>query len=90
MLKQLITVMVQSMVSGPDGNKLRPGQVVELEDSEYVRILVKSGTVTLIDPPSLDSEYLEKAGYELRDGYVPEVFLVRKPKKEKPNENGTS
>jgi hypothetical protein len=58
-----ITVLVRSTVGGPDGVKLRPGQVVTLEDSDYVRILLKSDTVELIDPPSLDNEFLAKAGY---------------------------
>lgn len=99
MLKELITVLVQSTVGGPDGVKLRPGQVVSLEDSPYVRVLVQSGTVELIDPPSLDLEFLEKAGYELREGFSYaaekesennplEGFLTKKPKKEISNENG--
>lgn len=78
MLKQRITVFVQAMVAGPGGLKLKPGKVHELEDSPYVRILVKSGTVSLVDPPSLDLEFLEKAGYELRDGYTYPVQAVEK------------
>lgn len=68
-LKDPITVLVQATISGPGGVKLRPGKVHTLDDSSYVRILIKSGNVALIDPPSLDPEYLEAAGYELRDGY---------------------
>lgn len=70
MLKDPITVLVQSNISGPGGIKLKPGKIHILEDSPYVRILVKSGSVSLIDPPSLDLEFLEAAGYELRDGYA--------------------
>lgn len=83
MLRDPITVLVQSTVAGPNG-KLKVGEIVKLADSEYVRILVNSGTVSLIDPPSLDPVFLERAGYVLREGYKeqePEVFLVRKPKK---------
>lgn len=69
MLKQRITVLAQAQVNGPSG-KLQFGKVYELDDSPYIRILVKSGTVTLIDPPSLDPAFLELGGYELRDGYT--------------------
>lgn len=69
MLKEPVTVLVQAVVAGPNGLKLKPGQIVTLDDSHYVRILVKSGAVSLIDPPSLDPEYLEKAGYELKEGH---------------------
>lgn len=69
LLKQPITVLVQATVAGPKGHKLRTGQIVELEDSPYTRILIKSGTVALVDPPSLDPEFLEKEGYELKVGY---------------------
>lgn len=81
MLKDPVTVLVQSMVVGPNGARLKPGQVVTLDDSPYVRILVKSGTVSLIDPPSFDMDFLEKAGYELRDGYS-------YPTKEEPEDKG--
>lgn len=87
MLKQKITVLAQAMVGGPGGIKIKPGKVYELEDSPYVRILVKSGTVTLIDPPTLDPEFLEKAGYELRDGYsypvkpAIEKLVIKEPEK---------
>jgi len=86
MLKENITVLVQTTVAGPKGHKLRPGKVVELEDSPYTRLLIKSGTVSLIDPPSLDPEFLEKAGYELKEGHsypeklVEEVEIPIEPK----------
>jgi hypothetical protein len=69
MLKDPITILVQSTVSGPSGIKLKHGEVAVLEDSPYVRILVKSGAVSLIDPPSLDPDFLREGGYELREGY---------------------
>lgn len=69
LLKDPITVHVQAQVAGPGGIKLVPGKVHTLEDSPYVRVLIKSGSVTLIDPPSLDLFYLERAGYELREGF---------------------
>lgn len=55
-----ITVLVSARVMGPMGAKLQPGTVVELDDGPYTRILIKSGDVLLIDPPSLDPEFLEK------------------------------
>lgn len=57
-----ITVLSQTNVLGPNGIKLKAGQVVALEDSPYVRILIKSGSVALVDPPSLDDEYLVAIG----------------------------
>lgn len=95
MLKQPITVQVNTTVAGPHGYKIRAGKVVELEDSSYTRLLVDSGTVSLIDPASLDPEFLERAGYELRDGYsyqekeisedvvkkIPDAYLTKIPKK---------
>lgn len=69
MLKDPITILVHTTVGGPNGYKLIPNEVYEFEDSPYVRLLIKSGTVSLIDPPSLEPDYLEKAGYELREGY---------------------
>lgn len=68
MLKDPITIFVHSTVGGPNG-KLLPDRVYELDDSPYVRLLIKSGTVSLIDPPSLDPDFLERAGYELCEGY---------------------
>lgn len=78
MLKDPITILVMSMVTGPDGKKLKPGKIYEYEDSARLRILVKSGTVSLIDPPSLDPEFLEKAGYELQEGYE---YPIKEPEK---------
>lgn len=88
MLKEPITVHVQAQVAGPGGIKLVAGKVHTLEDSPYVRVLIKSGSVTLIDPPSLDLYYLKRAGYELRDGYFYPDFEeveeeVKKPVEEK-------
>lgn len=68
MLTQLITILCHSNVGGPNG-KLFTNNIYELEDSEYVRTLIKSGTVSLIDPPSLDPVFLERAGYPLCEGY---------------------
>lgn len=69
MLKHPITVLVHSTVGSPNG-KLYPNKVYELEDSDYVRSLIKGGIVSLIDPPSLDPAYLGKYNYELCEGYV--------------------
>lgn len=77
-----ITLLVQAAVGGPNG-KLKPGQIVVLDDSEYVRVLLKSGTVSLIDPPSLDPDFLKEAGYEYEEEPV-ESFLTRKPPKKDP------
>lgn len=97
MLKDPITVLVHTTVGGPNG-KLLPNQVYELDDSPYVRLLIKSETVSLIDPPSLDPDFLERAGYELCEGYTyntEEVGIevqkqskriVKIPKKENLNE----
>lgn len=68
MLTQLITVLCHSNVGGPNG-KLFANNLYELQDSEYVRTLIKSGTVSLVDPPSLDPGFLEQAGYPLCEGY---------------------
>jgi hypothetical protein len=68
MLTQLITVLCHSNVGGPNG-KLFANNLYELQDSEYVRTLIKSGTVSLVDPPSLDPVFLERAGYPLCEGY---------------------
>lgn len=78
MLRQLITVLCHSNVGGPTG-KLFVNNLYELEDSEYVRTLIKSGTVSLVDPPSLDPVFLERAGYPLCDGYVYSEGLVVGP-----------
>jgi hypothetical protein len=69
MLKDPITVLAHAVVRGPDGRKTRAGKFYTYEDGPYLRILLKSDSVTLVDPPSLDPEYLEKAGYQLREGY---------------------
>lgn len=82
MLKHPITVIVHTTVGGPDGNKLIPGQVYELDDSEYVRLLIKSATVSLVDPPSLDPEFLEKNGYELCEGYSYDSLPTQEPEPE--------
>lgn len=85
----LITVEVLARVQGPGGIKLIPGKVVALEDSPYVRLLVKSGNVLLVDPPSLDPEFLKGIGFGSTEVSVPEVkeeavvpegFLTRAPK----------
>lgn len=60
MMGDKITVLVSAQVMGPMGLRLKPGTVVELDDVPYTRLLVKSGQVFLIDPPSLDPEFLEK------------------------------
>jgi len=91
MLQGKITVLVQYQVNGPGGIKLLVGKVHEFDDSPYVRLLIKSGTVTLIDPPSLDSEFLEKAGYEtVKNEEKPiESYLTRVPKKRVSNSKET-
>lgn len=97
MLKQMITVICNTNVGGPDGLKLIAGKVYELDDDPYVRILILSETVSLIDPPSLDPEFLEMHGYELCDGYsYPEKTVesveepVIKASKKKVSEESTS
>lgn len=81
MLKQKLTILARS-VARVGQTKLVPNKIYDFEDSAYLRILIKSGRVTLIDPPSLDPEYLEKAGYELQEGYsYPEP---KEPAKEEP------
>lgn len=74
MLKQPITILVHTSVGGPDGSKLFPNHVYEVEDGEYTRVLIKSGLVSLIDPPSLDPKYLEENNYELCEGYSYDSF----------------
>lgn len=83
MLKQKITVLCHSNVGGPNG-RLFANHVYELDDCEYVRTLIKSENVSLIDPPSLDPAYLEGAGYELCDGYVYSEGNVFGPEDEVP------
>lgn len=76
MLKEPITVIAHTTVGGPDGEKLLAGKVYELQDSPYVRVLIQSKTVSLVDPPSLDPKFLEKAGYELCEGYSYDEEIV--------------
>jgi len=83
MLTQKITVVCHSNVGGPNG-KLFANHIYELDDSEYVRTLIKSGNVSLVDPPSLDPVFLEKAGYELSEGYVYSGGQVIGPEDEAP------
>lgn len=49
-----ITILATSGVQGPNGFKLVVGKHYEFDDSKYVRILVESGAVELVDPPSFD------------------------------------
>lgn len=78
-----VTVLSQTNVLGPNGLKLRAGQVVALEDSPYVRILIKSGSVALVDPPSLDDEYLVAIGLkEAAPVAKEEVAIAPAPKVE--------
>lgn len=88
MLKQKVKVLAQAQVIGPGGIKLQVGKVYDLEDSSYVRILVKSGTVSLIDPPSLDPDFLERGGYQLREGFShpPKSVIEKLVKKESEKE----
>ena len=96
MLKDKVTVLAQSTVRGPDGKKTQAGKFYKYDDSPYLRILVKSGSVTLVDPPSLDDEYLERAGYVLQEGYtysekkVPEEAPKDKTSKKKEPEEKDS
>lgn len=83
MLKQKITVLCHANVAGPNG-KLFANHIYELDDSEYVRTLIKSENVSLIDPPSLDPAYLESLGYELCEGYVYSAGQVVGPEGEEP------
>lgn len=53
-MSEKITILVTSSVLGPRGQKLVVGRIHEFDDEPYVRILIKSGAVELIDPPSLD------------------------------------
>lgn len=53
-MSETITVLVNRTTVGPRGQKLVPGRIVELEDSEYVTLLLASGAVDLIDPPYYD------------------------------------
>lgn len=53
MANEKITVMATAAVLGPGGAKLAVGKVYVFDDSPYVRILIKSGDVELVDPPSL-------------------------------------
>lgn len=82
MLDSPITVLAQSVVA-VGRKKLKAGQYYTFDDSPYLRILIKSGLVALVDPPSLDPEFLEKAGYPLRKGYSysGEDLTTLKPKK---------
>lgn len=83
MITQKITVVCHSNVGGPNG-KLFANHIYELDDSDYVRTLIKSGNVSLVDPPSLDPVFLEKAGYELAEGYVYSGGQVIGPEDEAP------
>lgn len=78
MLKTPITVVCHANVAGPNG-RLFANNVYVLDDSEYVRTLIKSENVSLVDPPSLDATYLERAGFELCDGYTYEDGKVIGP-----------
>lgn len=82
-----ITVQVLAKVQGPNGIRLSPGKIVTLEDSPYVRVLLKSGNVLLVDPPSLDPDFLHKAGLVVKEEVKEETFLTKKtllPPKAKP------
>lgn len=57
-----VTVLVHARVQGPSGLRMSVGQLVTLEDSPYVRLLIQSGNVELVDPPSLDPEFLRASG----------------------------
>lgn len=53
-MAELITFKVHAKMKGPVGYSLKPGHIYYFEDSPYIRILLKSSSVELIDPPSLD------------------------------------
>lgn len=78
-----VTLQIHGKVKGPGGINLRAGQIAVLDDSPYVRVLIKSGSVSLIDPPSLDAEYLHSAGL-LRKGEVYNPPAKEEPKTEEP------
>lgn len=78
MALETITVMVHSAIVGPSGTKLKAGKITTLEDSSYVRLLIKSGRVTLIDPPSLEEEYLIRAGIIDKPEEIAEEPVVEK------------
>lgn len=84
-MAELITFKVNSIVKGPYGERLTAGTFVTYPDSPYLRIMLKSGLVELVDPPSLD--YIDKPEIlEAPKPVVEAVEVVEEPKVEAPKE----
>lgn len=84
MAAEIITMKVNATVKGPRGERLHRGSFVSFPDSPYVRIMLKSGKVELVDPPSLD--YIDgPAMLEAKvEAPVVEEAKTEEPKVEKP------